>query len=213
MDFLTAIALLMQTPATTEAFDPGAALWPAGARSPYEAPPAKKYNKHDFVKIQVVERTSGAINANSTSDKRSRWETEIKDFMHLKEGFSGGFPFRLAEGVVDEDPAINIDSRYRQDHRGRTNRQFDLTFTIMAEVIDVRPNGNLVVEAKKERTINDEVESIKITGEAAPASVVNGAVKSEDIMNLMVAYSGDGGVSDAVQPGFLGWLLNEFWPF
>jgi hypothetical protein len=69
--------------------------------------------------------------------------------------------------------------------------------TVTAEVVDIRPNGTLVLQAIKRRTVNNVEETMRLTGEVAPANVTTNTNKasSETILNLSVVY--DGPASDA----------------
>ncbi|MBI3858379.1 MAG: flagellar basal body L-ring protein FlgH [Planctomycetes bacterium] len=62
--------------------------------------------------------------------------------------------------------------------------------TVMAEVLDIRPNGTLVLQAIKRRTVNGVEELLKLTGEAAPANVNAGRVSAEHVLNLSVVIEG-----------------------
>jgi hypothetical protein len=61
---------------------------------------------------------------------------------------------------------------------------------ITAEVIDVRPNGTLVLQAVKRRSVNGADEVLRLTGEVAPANVTMYKTSSESILNLSVVYDG-----------------------
>lgn len=187
-------------------------LLAGSTRSPTDAPAGKIYKKHDHIQIIVRERASARVQADFDNDKRSRTEIELGAWPRLVTR-SGGFPPRLEAARLTGDPEIDLDARYRQQHSGRTTRDFDLTFTVMAEVVDIRPNGNIVIEAKKTRRVNEEEEVIRITGEVAPAFIVADTIQSEKIMNLRVEYNGTGSVSDSADQGFLGWLVSKVWPF
>jgi len=86
--------------------------------------------------------------------------------------------------------------------------------TIKAEVAEVLPNGNLVIEAIKTRTVNQETEVISLTGVIDPADLdATGTVLSDDIAQLKLSYTGSGAVSDPQKRGILMRILDWFWPF
>ena len=89
----------------------------------------------------------------------------------------------------------------------------DSSFSVTAEVIDVRPNGTLVVQAMKRRRVGGEEEVVRLTGEVASASVADGAVRLDDVHNLNVVYEGPGRGADVGKFGFLSGLLGRVWPF
>lgn len=181
--------------------------------SPYDEPAAKQYKKHDHIQVIVSEKSRGSSSADLKTDKRSRTELSLKDWIKFKGTDRGGLSLTEDPNVSDVNPKIDLDGRYRQDNTGRTSRQFELTFMVSAEIVDVRPNGTLVIEAKKERTVNEETENIKLTGEVSPSSVVNDTVRSENVANLSLSYVGTGSVGGAEKPGFLGRLVGWLWPF
>jgi flagellar L-ring protein precursor FlgH len=182
-------------------------------RSPYDPPTRPPYKRHDHVQVIVLERSRALSLAELKTDRRSRWEVEVDDWIRFDTPSGGGTP-RLASAALTGDPGIDLDARFRQDNSGRTTRQFDLSFTIAAEVIDVRPNGVLVIQAMKRRKVNSDDEVIKLTGDVEPRFLgPNGTVRSDNIANLNVSYEGSGTISDTAKPGWLGWLLSKLWPF
>lgn len=182
-----------------------------GGTSPYDTPKKKPFKKHDHIQIIVKEKTKGVSKANLITDKRSRWETDFNDFIRFDKSAKGNRRLRSAD--LADSPQIDLDARFREDNVGGTTREFELTFTVTAVVVDVKPNGNLVVEAKRKRKVNNEVETIKLTGEVAPDSVNSNVVTSDKIAKLDITYDGSGSVGDVQKPGALGWLLRQLWPF
>jgi flagellar basal body L-ring protein FlgH len=89
----------------------------------------------------------------------------------------------------------------------------DASFAVTVEVVDIRPNGTLVVQALKRRRVGGEEEVIKVTGEVVAASVADGAVHLEDVNNLSVVYEGPGKSAGLGALGFLNGLLGRVWPF
>ena len=181
-----------------------------GGGSPYDPAKRPPFRKHDLIQIVAVERSKASSDADLRTDRRSRWEMDPKKFIKLSDG--DVFP-DLDAAALTGNPKIDLDARYRRDNSGRTSRNFDLTFTVTAEIVDIRPNGNLVIEAKKRRKVNNDEEYIRLTGEVAPTAVVNNVVKSESIANLDITYEGNGPANDSSQPGFFGWLFDKLWPF
>jgi flagellar basal body L-ring protein FlgH len=177
---------------------------------PYDAPKRLPFKKHDHIQIVVDEKSHALSSTQLQTDRRTRWDTELTNWIKFNGG-GKGLP-SIAPAAL-EKPAINLDARLREDNSGTTARDLNLTFTIMSEVIDVRPNGTLVVQAIKRRKVNADTEVIKLTGEIATQSIVGDKVSSDYLVNLSIVYEGDGSVSDVAKPGVLGWFLGKFWPF
>lgn len=85
------------------------------------------------------------------------------------------------------------------------------TMTVTAEVADIRPNGTLVLQAIKRRTVNGTEETLRLTGEIAPQHVSLNKAAAGSLVNLSMVYEGPG--SEAAKPGLLGWILGKLWPF
>jgi flagellar L-ring protein precursor FlgH len=185
-------------------------LGPSG-RSPYAKHVGKAYQVRDHIKIIVQERARARLNADFNNDKRARTEIRPRRLPRL-DSTSYLFP-ELKAAELAGDPEVDVDARYRVENRGRTGRDFDLTTEIMAQVVDVKPNGTVVLEAKKTRRVNEEEEVIRITGEASPQFIVNDSITTANMINLRIEYNGEGAVSDSADQGFFGWLVSKWWPF
>ena len=179
---------------------------------PYDTPLRPPFQLRDHIQVVVVERAKALSSTDLRTDRRTRWETDIDEWIQFKSR-AGGLP-QLTGSQLTGTPGIDLDSRFRSDNSGRTSRSFDLTFTVTAEVVDIRPNGTLVIEARKRRKVNGETETIRLTGEISPKNVSdNNVVQSSVIANLDIEYDGQGTTGDQTKPGLLGWLLNKLWPF
>ena len=74
---------------------------------------------------------------------------------------------------------------------------------LTAEVIDIRPNGTLVLQAIKRRTVNKVEETLKLTGEVAPANVSANKVSADWLLNLNVVVEGPVSYSKPCRDGRL----------
>lgn len=101
------------------------------------------------------------------------------------------------------------------DGEGTTSRQTTLTAMITARVVDVLPNGYLVVAGSKAVMINSENQVITVRGVVRPADLSNAnTVQSGSIAQLEVQVNGKGVVNDAIhRPNFLYRLLLGLLPF
>ena len=83
--------------------------------------------------------------------------------------------------------------------------------SLTAEVVDVRPNGTVVLQAVKRRIVNRDEEVVRLTCEVAPENVSQNRTSSDRVANLTMTYDGAG--VDGARPGLLGWLFGKLWPF
>ena len=99
--------------------------------------------------------------------------------------------------------------------QGQTSRNMTIATTISARVIQVTPNGSLLVEATKNIGVNSEKQSITLRGLIRPVDVTAAnTVSSNQVANLSIQVDGKGVVGDAIRrPHFLYRLLLGLLPF
>ena len=85
----------------------------------------------------------------------------------------------------------------------------------MTRVVDIRPNGNLVLEGRTTRRINDEESVLTIFGEVDPRDIgaQSRAVRSERVADMKLSFSGSGPVSRNLGRSILSGVLEWLWPF
>jgi flagellar L-ring protein precursor FlgH len=110
------------------------------------------------------------------------------------------------------------------DTSGSSNRTFDgssnytsdqkLQDKMTVTVIDVLPNGNIVIEGFRRRLVSGEDRLIRLSGIVRPDDI-SGAntVLSLSIANFQLTYSGKGPESKFSSQGYLSKALNVLWPF
>jgi flagellar L-ring protein precursor FlgH len=109
----------------------------------------------------------------------------------------------------------NVNSNVSLNGQGTTSRQTTLTTTITARVIDVLPNGYLVIEGHRSVLVNSENQQVTIRGVVRPADLTNAnTVQSGSIGQMELRINGKGVVNDAIhRPNFLYRLFLGLLPF
>jgi len=93
---------------------------------------------------------------------------------------------------------------------GVTTRTGQLTATMTARVMEVLPNGDLVLEGAREIEINGDRQIVVLTGVARPSDIgKDNDVLSTNIGQLRIRYFGKGLMKDNLKPGFLVRILNK----
>lgn len=105
-------------------------------------------------------------------------------------------------------------SRRRLD--SRANTQIDRRFLdgMSVVVIDVWPNGNLVIEGYRTRVVARERRMMRVVGLVRPYDIgPNNRIQSDFIANLEFSYTGRGQESAYQDNGWLGKIWNVVWPW
>jgi len=110
---------------------------------------------------------------------------------------------------------VNANSNTALDGEGTTSRTTTLSTTVSVRVVDVLPNGYLVVEGGKSVMVNSENQVISLRGVVRPSDLSSGnMVASDSVAQMELKINGRGVVNDAIhRPNFLYRLLLGLLPF
>lgn len=110
---------------------------------------------------------------------------------------------------------LNLSDNQQLQGQGQTSRDMTLTTTVTARVIQVTPNGNLLIEGMKDIGVNSEKQSVALRGIVRPVDLTPAnTIRSDQVANLNIQVNGKGVVGDAVRrPHFLYRLLLGLLPF
>jgi flagellar L-ring protein precursor FlgH len=168
-------------------------------------------NIGDIVTIVVTEKTS-AINGGTTSTARkSSDDIAIQKFLGLPLNF--GMRNFLGQGNPFS-PEIQSSYDAQFDGSGTTKRSGELNAVIATRVTNILPNGNLIIEGKKDTVVNNELQYIVLSGIIRPEDInEHNSIPSTLISDARIEYSGRGVVADEQSPGWMRRILDNFWPF
>jgi flagellar L-ring protein precursor FlgH len=156
---------------------------------------------NDLITVIVAERASAVSKGTTSATRSSNAKASIT-------GLYGPAPAKLG-GLLDLSSSSDLAGE------GTTTRESTLNTSITARVVQVMPNGNLVIEGVKNVTINSENQAIVLRGIVRPVDISGGnAVSSERIAAMDIRVNGKGVVGDAIRrPNFLYRLLLGILPF
>ena len=157
----------------------------------------------DIVTI-VVNESANAVSVGQTKTSRT---TSANTGLTSAAG-KLSIPARLSN-IVTANSASSLDGE------GTTSRSTTLTTTISARVVDVLPNGYLVIEGSKSVLVNSENQVITLRGVVRPADLSNGnTVQSGSVAQMELKINGRGVVNDVTRrPNFLYRVLLGLMPF
>ena len=110
--------------------------------------------------------------------------------------------------------SLEASSSNKMDGKGQTEASNAFTGTIAVTVVDVLPNGNLVVSGEKQIGTNREKETLRFSGVVDPRTIVsNNQVSSIYVADARLDYVGEGQVDSAQVAGWLARFFLSFLPF
>ena len=90
----------------------------------------------------------------------------------------------------------------------------NFTDSISAVVVDIMPNGNLIISGTRERNLADDIQIIEVTGIVRPNDItVDNIVRSEQIANFSIVSRSKGVAAQFTSPNWLGKIFDAIWPF
>ncbi|MCR9117029.1 MAG: flagellar basal body L-ring protein FlgH [bacterium] len=101
-------------------------------------------------------------------------------------------------------------NRFDGSSQVTVERQFTDSMTVM--VLDVLPNGNLIVGGKRRRIVAGEERTLMVSGIVRPLDIaINNSVNSLYIANFQVNYEGEGPDSRFTTKRFLPRVWESLW--
>lgn len=168
-------------------------------------------NVGDIVTVEVVEKTSAVKEASTSTARKSADDIAIKKLFGMNLNF--GTSNFLGQGAPFS-PEVQSSYDAKFDGSGKTKRSGELSATIATRVVEVMPNGNLVLEGKKDTIVNNELQYVVLSGIVRPEDITEGnTVSSTLLSDARIEYSGRGVVDDEQSPGWLRRILDNVWPF
>jgi flagellar L-ring protein precursor FlgH len=100
------------------------------------------------------------------------------------------------------------------DGKSEFSSQRELADRMTVTVIDVLPNGNLLIEGLRRRVVSGDERLLRVSGIVRPIDIGPGnIVESQFIANFQLAYDSKGAESKFTNQGWLNRVVNHVWPF
>lgn len=183
----------------------------ASDASLFSIPPAKPrtLQKHDLVTIVVREQSSFSSEGTTETKKDGSIDASIEQFPKLD---LANFAFANAIGNVQ--PRIAMSGQRDYNGEGNVDRKDSFTARIQAEVVDVKPNGTLVVQARKRIVTDEEEQVFMLSGVCRVQDIQpDNTVLSTQLYDLELKKTHTGAVHDATRRGWVPRALDWLNPF
>jgi len=165
-------------------------------------------NVNDLLTVIISENPTADQTANTKTARKSNPSASISQVLGLD------FTKDNLGGILGRPPTISASMNNAFDGSGSTDRSGKVLATLSARVLEVLPNGNLVIEGRREITINRETQFITISGVVRPTDIdKDNTVQSAKLSDARISYTGKGVLADQQGPGWLSRILDKVWPF
>lgn len=172
-----------------------------------ELPEPKRVAVHDLITIIVREDKTSVTDAKSQSDKDWKVSSGLDKWFRLN------LHDQLVAQTFPDSPGAEFDFKSAYGGKGKIDRKDSFTMRITASVIDVKPNGTLVVEARKKIKIDEEEQVITLTGVCRSEDVTaQNTVLSTQLADLELRAEHDGAARDAERRGIIKRIVDALRP-
>ena len=170
--------------------------------------PPKKFKVNDLITIIVRQQTKFESDGEVKSKKEADIESKIDAFINIIDGGLGAALFRRGKPNIKYELSTELKNKAKKDREDR------LTTRITAKILDVKPNGNMVLEAASEQVFEDEHTRVTLTGMCRSVDVTpDNTVLSTQLADLNVRIQNRGAVRDGSSRGWLQKFMDKTKPF
>jgi flagellar L-ring protein precursor FlgH len=169
--------------------------------------PPKAFRPGDLITIIVREQRQWEADSDLETKRKFDIKSELDAFFKPIDGGLGASKFTRGKP--------NVDYAYNQKLKseGDSSRQDKLTTRLTARILDVKPNGLLVLEGKASVTHDEEFSQITLTGTCRKEDITaDNTVLSTQIADKQVVVCNAGALKSAATRGWITKLLDVLKP-
>jgi len=170
----------------------------------------KAFLFHDLKARRVGDLLTIVINENTDVANADR--RELSKQTSMDGGTNFGYGGSAASGSFNAALDGNTSRNFNGDVTFSSDRQFSDRFSVV--VLDVLPNGNMLVAGKRSVLVEGDSKQLTLTG-IVRAHDIRGdnSVLSQLVAEMNIHFEGQGVEATTVNQGWLNKHLNRLWPF
>jgi len=175
-------------------------------------PQPRQFAVHDLITIIVRESIENDSEAELETEKDLSLDGEISAFPRLS--IEDLIDFQLQASQNENPPKVGISFDREFESEGEHNRRDTMIARITAEIIDIKPNGTLVLEARKMMKTDKEQTELILSGVCRAEDVTaDNTVLSTQMHNLRITKEHEGELRNATKKGLLTKVLEVLFAF
>lgn len=181
-------------------------LWQPGARSFFKDQRACRPG--DILTVTVNINDSANMNNSTKKERTSQNKSALSKLAGAETGLSKYFPGITPSSVFDTS------STPSHSGKGTINRAEQINLEVAAMVVQLLPNGNLVIKGEQEILVNSELRRLHVSGIISKADIDPGnIVNSRRISQARIYYGGEGEINDVQQDKWGNKIIEAIMPF
>lgn len=179
----------------------GAIYQPASATFWFEDRRARRVG--DTLIVNLVERTSASRRSETTESRKASADFNVPTPKVL-----GVYPNAIGHTTWTPE------AEHAQSFRDNDVNSNTISGTITVSVVEVLPNGNLVVAGEKQITVNNDTDYIRLAGVVNPAQITaSNTVNSTQLANVQIESKNSQGLDKSQLTSMLARFFLTLIPF
>jgi flagellar L-ring protein precursor FlgH len=196
------------TPQIAQPKPAAGSIWPGENTNNLICSDKKARYINDIVTIIISETAAGGNKASTSTSRNTNTSAAITSLFGIENAIIGN------NATMGGKIGLGGTSTNALKGDGDTSRNSTLEARISARVLRVFENGNLLIEGRRQVTVNAEDQFIIITGIVRTDDIAaENTVASQYIADARIVYTGDGVINDKMRPGWLTRVVDWVWPF
>lgn len=155
----------------------------------------------DTLIINIAEKVQASKKSDTKAERTQTVDASIPTVT--------GLPLKGLQGL-----ALSASDTNKFSGKGENSSSNNFTGTLTVTVIEVFPNGNLLVSGEKQIGLKEGEEFIRFSGVVNPNTITaSNTVQSTQIADARIEYKANGFLNSAQVMGWLGQFFLSFLPF
>jgi flagellar L-ring protein precursor FlgH len=169
-------------------------------------PEPRQVKVHDIITVIVDEKAESTSDNQYNRQKNGLLKAQLQNFVRIDS--SGNLNI-----AAENSPTIQGRLQSNLQSRGQVSSREGVRYRIAATVVDVLPNGTIILEARKTIRTNKDVWEYRLTGRLRTQDVLaNNTVLSENIAEMEIVKSEKGRLRDSTRRGIFLYMYDLFSP-
>jgi flagellar L-ring protein precursor FlgH len=182
-------------------------LWETGGRAFFRDQRASRVG--DILTVVVSISDQAQISNETKRSRDNSNSANMTNFFGLESKLNKVFP-----NAVSPTSLVDTASSTSNDGKGSIGRQEQIDLRVAATIIQVLPNGNLVLEGKQQVNVNYDMRELDIGGIIRPQDIAaDNTITYDQIAEARINYGGKGTITDVQQPRYGDQLFDILMPF
>ncbi|MDP1527295.1 MAG: flagellar basal body L-ring protein FlgH [Rhodocyclaceae bacterium] len=155
----------------------------------------------DTLTINIAEKTAAAKKSDTKADRSHSSQASVPTIV--------GLPLKSFQGTT-----LSATGSHAFEGSGENTSSNNFTGVLTVTVIEVYPNGNLLVSGEKQIGLKEGEEFIRFSGVVNPTTITaTNTVQSTLVADARIEYKANGFIDTAQVMGWLGRFFLTFLPF